>query len=568
MKYSGPYWIWILVCVIATIANVAVELYTPQLMEQLIDNTAASATQEVLRISVYLAITIGIGVIIKYTIKFSSGQFSLRAVRDIRRDASEKLIDSRVMDIEQDHSGMTVSKLSYNLAVVHGFLESNLTGFIYLPLILLGTLIYMFLISWKLLLINLGLMVLTFIIVTVQSRPLEKYGNELQVDMGNINSIAQDLIRGLSVIKCFRLYHLVTKRFKVAVDQALDRKILIEKKISRLIPFGTIFESLPLLVSFIIGGWLVIQGDMTPGNLIINIYLLDFMGAAISGIPNLVIAYKYMAGSSEKLFEMINRPSERKDGKLVSREITETPVEFSNVSYSYRDDQIVLDRLNFKIKRSETVALVGFSGSGKSTILKLLSGFYEQSAGKIFLNGESLQDLNLKSARSLMTIVSQDVFLFPASIRENIAYGKSGASMEEIVAAVKAANLEELISKLPQGYDTLVGERGARLSGGEKQRISIARAILKNTPILLLDEPTSSLDRESESLILDALNQLMKNRTTLIVTHRLSGIKNVDRVLVINKGTIVETGTHDALIVGDTLYRRLYNSQLNEQEAV
>lgn len=564
-RYLKPYRFWIIVCVFASICNAFVDLYIAQLMQKLIDNTVNAAMQEVIRLVTTLGIIVGFGIIVKYLLRFSSGNFSAKTVRDIRKIAAEKLVHSKIADLEADHTGATVSKLSNNVNVIHGFLDNNLSGFIYLPIILIGTLVMMFIISWKLLVINLVLMAVTVLIVSLQSRPLEKYTEELQYYLGNINAVAQDLIRGMTIIKTFSLYHVLFRKFQLAVDQAQDKSLQIEKKISRIIPISSIFETLPLLVSIMVGGYLVISGEITPGSLIVNIYLLEFLSSSLSGLPQLFIGLNILTGASVELFAIINKPAERTGGETAGVDLTDTPIEFKGVSYAYNAESPLLNQLSFQMHKGETIALVGYSGSGKSTVLKLLCGFHEPSEGQIQLNGKPLSELDLNSVRSLMTLVSQDVFLFPASIRENIAYGKPNAAESEIKAAAKAANLEEFILKLPEGYDTIVGERGARLSGGEKQRISIARAILKNTPIMLLDEPTSSLDKESEALILEALNNLLSERTTLIVTHRLSGIKNVSKILILDKGSIVETGNHESLINSSSIYKRLYNNQVIER---
>jgi ABC-type multidrug transport system fused ATPase/permease subunit len=560
--YLKPYFHWVFVAIIASIANAFIDLYVAKQIQVLIDTAVKAAIHDVFRAIVMLSIAVAIGVLAKYLLKFSSGRFSVKTVRDIRNHAADKLLHLSFSDSKAAHTGTIVSKLTNNVSIVQSFLGNNLSNFFYLPMICIGTLVLMFIISWKMLLLNLFLMVLTIVIMSLQGRPLKKYSEELQSYLGGINAVAQDLIRGMSIIKAFNLEQIFFKKFNEAVDHTLDKSLQIEKRISKIIPIGYISGTLPLIVGIMMGGYLVIKGELSPGSLIINIYLLEFLSTSLIGLPQLFISLNVLSGASVELFALLNQRSEKTGGKNVCGSTTNTPIEFEGVSFSYDETAPVLNNLSFKVSKGETIALVGYSGSGKSTILKLLCGYYELGTGQIRLNGDPLSELELKSVRSLMTVVSQDVFLFPVSIRENIAYGKTSATMVEIEAAAKAANLDRLIAKLPEGYDTLVGERGVRLSGGEKQRVSIARAILKNTPIMLLDEPTSSLDKESEELILDALNNLLKERTTLIVTHRLSGIKNVSRILVLDKGVIVESGVHDSLIEGNTLYRRLYYNQV------
>jgi len=264
---------------------------------------------------------------------------------------------------------------------------------------------------------------------------------------------------------------------------------------------------------------------------------------------------------------MMDEPAERKSGGLSTRDNEDLAIEFSDVTFGYHKSEKVLEGLSFRLYTGEMVALVGPSGSGKSTIMDLICGFNEVEEGSIRLYGRDLRELRLSSIREQLAFVPQDVYIFPGTIAENIMYGRAGATVDEVIAAAKAANAHEFITQMPNGYDTLVGERGVKLSGGQQQQISIARAILKNAPILLLDEPTSALDTHSEALVQEALARLTEGRSVLVVAHRLSTIKQADNILVLDHGHIVEMGTHEQLIKENALYKQLYLRQIISQSS-
>jgi ABC-type multidrug transport system fused ATPase/permease subunit len=267
-------------------------------------------------------------------------------------------------------------------------------------------------------------------------------------------------------------------------------------------------------------------------------------------------------GIAAHLFELTDENKERTNGEIFDLKKDVPAVEFTDVSFKYDNEKKILENLNFQVLRGEKIALIGSSGGGKTTLFKLLCGFYGAQSGLIKLYGIDMNKWSLSALRSLIALVSQDIHLFPGTIAENIGYGAPEPSLDEVINAAKAANAHDFIMELPKGYNTIIGEDGARLSGGEKQRISIARAILKDAPILLLDEPTSALDTQSEALVQEVFNKIMKNKTEIVIAHRLSTIKECDRVLVLDQGTIMETGSHEELLLKDGVYKKLYNKQV------
>jgi ABC-type multidrug transport system fused ATPase/permease subunit len=324
---------------------------------------------------------------------------------------------------------------------------------------------------------------------------------------------------------------------------------------------------LPFILIFAYGGYLGIKGELTFGSLLAFIQIMNYVVNPLNNIPNMLNSLRSASAGTERLSEIWMEPKERNNGESCDIENPDV-VQFEDVYFGYDECKEVVKGLSFTIKQGEKVALVGPSGCGKSTVLRLISGFYSVNKGSIKIYGNSIESWKLSKLRGLMALVSQDNFLFPESIYNNIAYGKPGTSKEEVAAAADTANIKTFIERLPEQYDTMAGERGARLSGGQKQRIAIARALLKNSPILLLDEATSALDTESEMEVQKALKELMNEKTALIIAHRLSTIKDVDRILVMDSGRIVEEGTHEELIKRDSLYSQLYAKQFAEEVSI
>ena len=366
------------------------------------------------------------------------------------------------------------------------------------------------------------------------------------------------------MVKSFNLKDVVLANFRGQVDESVRRGRAIALRRAILSSVSTGLSFIPFVMPLAIGSFLISRGQMTVGSLLAFINLLNNVTWPLGQLPNLYGSYKGALAGLGRIYEVIDLEAERQRRGLCRRRSTGALLRRS--SFSYTDKEVLKD-LSFTVTKGETVALVGPSGGGKSTIFKLITGLYQPSSGRIELFGHPLETWNLEAVRKEMAVVAQDTYLFPTTIRENIALGQEDVSMEEIIAAAKQANAHDFILELPEGYDTMVGERGARLSGGQRQRIAIARAILRDAKLLLLDEATSALDTESELLVQQALNQAMTQRTTVVIAHRLSTIKNADRILVLDGGTIVEEGCHDELLKANGVYARLYNRNFIEQDA-
>lgn len=457
-------------------------------------------------------------------------------------------------------SGQMLSKILYDVEQVAQVSADALTDFVQNVCLVIGLLTVMMVICWQLSLMFLLTIPFVGLIVNYTNKRVRRISHTLQKTMGEVTEIATEAIEGYRVVRIFGGEAYEKNKFNKAteVSRHNDMKVAISKVVNVsgvqfVIAVGIaviILAAIHLstVVVFSAGSFLAIIAAMLQ--LIKPMKTLTTLSATIQ---------RGLAGA-ESVFNLLDLPPEQNTGIELTQPI-KGHIEFKQVSYAYREGHTVLHHLNFTIKAGESVALVGHSGSGKSTIASLLPRFYDVTQGIITLDGIPVNQLSLASLRAQMALVNQNITLFNDTLANNIAYGRFDLSREQIIAAAKLAYADEFISQLPKGYDTLVGENGLMLSGGQRQRIAIARAILKNAPILILDEATSALDSESEQYIQAALEQVITNRTTLIIAHRLSTIKRVDKIIVLQKGRIVEQGTHQELIEINGHYAQLYKVQ-------
>jgi ABC-type multidrug transport system fused ATPase/permease subunit len=562
LSFVRPYRGMLFCCCAASIVIAFSDIVMAYLLKSLINTTLDRIYAELLtNVFLVLGVTI-LGIIAKFLVRFLSERIGICAIRDIRNAVSTHITRLKLSYVVDKHSGDTVSRFVSNTSIVQKFLENELYQFIYQPLIFTGAFTYMLLLNWQILMVNISSMMIVMLITIMLSKPLEKFMYELQRYIGEVNATAQDVIAGISCMKAYNLHGLLWARYGNVVDKTLNKSLEIEKRISLMSSPLIILQILPRTISIIYGGYLTFKGDLIPGELIAYIYLLGYLAEPMIRILNLFSDIKTTVGAATGLFEVLDAPVERVGGiNPVSNKAGNAIIQFIDVRFSFDGVITVLDKLNFEVSQGKKVALLGASGSGKSTVFKLLGGFYEPQEGEIRLNGYLMSKLDPAFIRSQFSIVSQDVYLFPVSIAENIAFGKRGATLDEVIEAAKAAHAHDFIMEFPQGYNTLVGERGARLSGGQRQRISIARAVLKDSPIMLLDEATSALDNQSETVVQEALERLVTGRTVLIIAHRLSTIKNVDEIIVLANGRKVEQGTHVQLLQKKGLYTDLYTRQ-------
>jgi len=413
--------------------------------------------------------------------------------------------------------------------------------------------------------------VATVPVVTVATRYFgqksRKLSRNIQDELADSTAVAEDALGAVRLVKAFVREDYEVGRYTTAIEKLFKtarRKVVLTQLFWSGV--GIMFLS-TLVIIFWYGGKEVLADRLTAGDLVAFIIYALNISRSISQTSRLYTAVNTAAGASERIFELLEEDPEIKDAEEAKElNAVEGNISIQNLSFSYEDDRVILNNLNVEVKAGQTIALVGPSGAGKTTLLNLIPRFYDPKEGAILVDGKDIRDVKFKSLRNYISIVPQEVHLFGTSIRENIKYGRLDATDEEIIEAAKDANAHDFISEQPEGYDAMIGEKGVKLSGGQRQRLAIARAILKNPRILLLDEATSSLDSESEALVQEALYRLMKGRTTFVIAHRLSTVQHADRILVLDRGEIVEDGTHQELLSMGGLYSRLYELQFRDLE--
>jgi subfamily B ATP-binding cassette protein MsbA len=582
--------------VIASLCLAAIDIILGKAIEQMAQGTFSS-TQNMIYLVVGMTL---IGMPCKFVMRYASARFSVSALRDLRGDLVHKFCDLPVSSVERKFTGDLVSRLTNNTAVLQNFFIQQFSNLFYLPLVFTASLILLLLTSWKLILASLALMPIGMIITSLMSKPIEKYSADLQEKIAHLNAVGQDAIGGIPIVKAFNMQAVLLKKYMVIMEEVVKRGLRLEKRYAAITPVGVMMLATPIILVIVYGGYLIQHGELNAGGIVLFLYLISFILQPIAMLPTIISQMKEAGGAAKHLFEVLDWQNERQDGEMTlvdQRRENRAPhleddadgeanrmseggaesddgvdgvavVSFEHLTFGYDEGNTVLKDISFQAGQGDMVAIVGASGGGKSTIFKLLCGFNEpgEHAGTIQLFGKSLTDWNLTSLRSHISMVSQESSLFPATIAENIGYGRLEATREEIVEAAKAAHAHDFIVQLPEGYETLLSERGGGLSGGQKQRISIARALLKNAPLLLLDEPTSALDSQSEAQVQNAMNAVMQNRTVLVIAHRLSTVRQANRIIVLDQGSIVESGSHEELLGRDGVYRKLYLKNFEEEQ--
>ena len=484
------------------------------------------------------------------------------AIKDLRQELCEKLIKLSHGFYVKNTSSKIMSRLTNDINALQEALVKVPPTLLRDGLIIIGMIVGLFYLHWKYAFFIVVVLPILAIPLAQFARKLKKASKDSMVQISEIYTSLQEILSGFSVIKSFCREKHEEKKFSVENKAYYNVQQRIIRVDARTTPVMEFLSMTGVAVVLWFGGKDVINGVWTLGDFTAFILAITQMYQPIKNFAQLNSTIQKAASGSERVFEIFDEKIDivDADNAVVLNDFSKDIV-YKNVSFSYEQNKPILKNVNLDIKKGQTVAFVGHSGSGKSTIANLILRFYDVNSGGIFVDGLNIKDIQIKSLRDKIGVVSQDVFLFNETIKYNISYGKLDASDEEIEAAAKAANAHKFISQMPDGYNTLIGERGMKLSGGEKQRIAIARAMLKNPPILVLDEATSALDSESEKLVQEAIENLMKNRTVILIAHRLSTVRNADKIVVIDKGTIAETGTHDELLNKNGIYKKLCNMQ-------
>lgn len=480
------------------------------------------------------------------------------ALRDIRNDAFEKLVYMPMDFFNKSKVGELTSRVSSDIVQLQETLRTTIAEFFRQIIIVFGGVAFLFFISWKLALIMLATVPLMAIVAVFFGRFIRKLSKEAQNFTAESNSIIEEALTGITNVKSFTNELFTLSKYKTSTQQTRDLNVRSGIWRGLFVSF-IIFCLFGAIVFIIWQGLLMTQGanpTLSSEGFYQFVLFTIMMGASIGSLPDMYANLQKSIGATENLMDIIGEKSEKDLSKGKEKSLIEGMIEFKNVSFAYpqRLDVPVLQDVSFSILKNQTVAVVGPSGAGKSTISSLLLNFYHKTGGEILIDGIQINNYDLEFLRENMAIVPQEVILFSGSILENIRFGLTSAAEEQIIEAAKKANAWEFISTFPEGLLTEVGDRGIQLSGGQKQRIAIARALLKNPVILILDEATSALDSESERLVQEALEILMKGRTSLVIAHRLATIRNASQILVLQDGKIKESGTHKDLIAKKGLY--------------
>jgi len=483
------------------------------------------------------------------------------ALNSLRRDLFHHLVRLPMSFYQEQRAGALSNRISNDLSLVRDTLLTTVPQAVRHSVILIGGLVFIFIASWKLSLIMLGSIPLVVLAIAISGRKVRRHSKDAQDALAEAGTVIEETVQGIADVKAYTNENFEATRYDRELRRFLGVSIRGARARAAFLSFVifALFGTIAFVAWF--GTRMYAQGEITWTNFAFFILFSIFVGASLGSFPEIISQLQQTTGATERLREILNTPPERTGGAPAN---LAGSLAFSNVSFRYpsRPEAQVLTDLSFAVKPGERIALVGPSGAGKSTVFSLILGFNHPLEGGISFDGRPSTDLSLASLRAEIAIVPQEVLLFGGSIRENIEYGKPGASSEEIEAAAREANAHDFIAALPEGYETLVGPRGTKLSGGQRQRLAIARAILADPRILLLDEATSALDAESERLVHEALERLMVGRTSLVIAHRLSTVRHADRILVFNQGQLVEAGPHESLLDQNGTYRLLVETQL------
>lgn len=560
IPYYSPYRAVFVLDLICAAMISLIDLAYPQILRTMTKTVFAGKSSAILQallpIGVAMLIMYIVQALCKYYVSYQGHMMGANMERDMRQqlfDHYEKLSFSYY---DQNNSGQMMSKLVSDLFDISEMAHHGPENLFISLIKIIGSFVFLFVINrW----LAIPLLVLVFFMILFsysQNRRMQATFMDNRQKIGDINSSLQDTLAGIRVVQSFANEEIERDKFRHSNENFLHSKDANYRCMGSFMSGNLFFQGLMYLVTLVFGGWLIAKGQMETADL--AMYAL-YIGIFISPIQILVelteMMQKGLSGFRRFLAVVETEPDivDAEDAKPL--ENVKGTVEYKDVSFHYSDDDtLVLSDVSFRIDAGKSIALVGPSGSGKTTICSLLPRFYDVTGGSIQIDGKDIRSLSLESLRNNIGLVQQDVYLFCGSIKDNISYGKPGASIKEIIDAAKKANIHDFIMSLPDGYDSYVGERGTRLSGGQKQRISIARVFLKNPPILILDEATSALDNESERWIQHSLEELAKNRTTITIAHRLSTIRNADEILVVADTGIAERGTHEELLAANGIY--------------
>lgn len=563
LRYVLPYWRMFAISIVAMVIVAASEPAFPALLKPMLDGSFIKKDPATMQLVPLLLVALFVGRgVANFVSSYCISWVANRLVMDLRAEMFRKLIYLPIPFYDHESSGNLISKLSYDVSQVTAAATVAVTVLVRDSLTIIGLLAWLLYLNWKLTLIALVITPMIALITRLISRRLRSLNREAQRGMGDITHVLEETISCQKVIKVFSGQAYETARFYDAINKMRRYNMKLAVAAGLNVPVVQIFAAIALATIVYLATLQSAANETTVGGFVSFITAMLMLLAPIKSLTGVNEALQRGLAAAESIFGLIDEKPEADPG---TREVghAKGALEFRNVAFCYEKTAgNILEDFTLTILPGETVALVGQSGSGKTTLANLIPQFYTPTSGQILLDGIDTQELKLASLRANIAMVSQDIILFNDTVAANIAYGgRSDATEAEIVAAAEAAHAMEFIREMPQGLQTFIGENGVRLSGGQRQRLAIARALLKNAPILILDEATSALDTESERHVQSALETLMQGRTTLVIAHRLSTIEKANKIVVMQKGRIVETGTHQELLAHDGTYAKLYRLQ-------
>lgn len=568
LHYVVPYWRRGVAAILAMILGALTTLAVPWIIRNIIDEVLAAKNLVALNwIALGILVLFFLRGVFSYLQGYLMSYIANRVIIDIRNEVYARVQRLSLRFFDTRKTGSLMSRLTNDIGALQTAIVDNFVNIVKESVILIGSLVGMVILHWRLTLLCIIIVPLVSITIKYFGRKLKKSGHMMQERIADVTSHLQETIGGIRVVKSFFREDYEIARFRQINQASFGAAMKAARQSSQLSPIVEFIAAIAVTAIIWYGGWSVIDGELTAGELIAFLIYAINLANPVRRLSALYGDIQRSMAAGERVFALLDEtPDIREKADAIALPVLRGDVVFDAVHFQYEPSKEVLSGISFYAEPGQKIALVGPSGSGKSTIANLIPRFYDVTAGAIKIDGHDVRDVTLASLREQIGIVPQDTALFNTTIEENIRYGRLDATDEEVAAAVRAANAEEFVRQLPQGLQTPIGDRGLVLSGGQRQRIAIARALLKDPRILILDEATSALDTESEQLVQAALERLMIGRTAFIIAHRLTTIQDADHILVIDRGRIVESGTHQSLLALHGMYYNLYTLRLQGDE--